>query len=144
MANNEVPSIDWNGLLQWYMSADAFMADLDTCCEITRSMPTGSVMANFKAAQDLGDTTRNAEFWLLEHPCPEEWNAKYLWNIVQMFIAIGELVVSFDGVVHEGAADPLTQMIDSTCAMVEDAYQVNRRLVIEHVTSMNDGLSEYT
>ena len=134
--------IDWSGLLRWYLGADPLMADLDECCTVARSFPTGTATANLGAAEMLNGLTRHAEFWLLKHPCPEGWNGRYLWNIVETFLSIGELVVSLDGAIPEAVSDPLAQMVDNACALVDDVHQVNDRLAVEHAVDTTDGLTE--
>ena len=136
MVIGDGPPIDWSGLLRWYLGADALMADLDACCTVVRTMPTGTAEANLRAAASVTGLARDSEFWLLEHPCPEEWNGQYLWRTVQMFLSIGELIVGAGGV--PPGAEPLSRMVDDACALVDGVHQVHLRLFSEYVTGTSD------
>jgi len=123
--------IDWDDLLKWYLSADQVMSDLDTSCTVVQSISSGTAVANLRSAEILGGVTHDAERWLMAHPCPEDWNASYLLNIVQKFVDIGELIVSVGGIPSEAASDSLAQLIKDACELVCDVHQVIDRLTIE-------------
>jgi hypothetical protein len=121
---------EWDALLQWYLGAGPLISGLDTCSTIVRSMPSGTADANLLAAEDLSAITHDNELWLLAHPCPEAWNETYLSNMNEMFVAIGELVITLGGSPPEAIADSLTKAITDACAMAGDLHHTIRRLAV--------------
>jgi len=139
MAVGDGPPIDWSGPLRWYMSADELIADLDTCCTAVQTLRTGSAEANVRAAEFVIGLAGGSPSWLRDHPCPEEWNAEYVGNIIQTFRSIGELIAGAGGV-PPGSEPPSTR-IDNACAPVDGAHRVNLRLFSEYVSQTAGGSS---
>lgn len=134
MNSDEVPPTDWDGLLKWYLSADPLISGLDTCSEIVRLLSDGTAEANLLVAEALSAITYDNELWLLAHPCPEDWNRKYLSNINEMFIAIGELVVTVGGSTPRAVADALTRAVAEACTLVGGVHQTVHRLTIANIS----------
>jgi hypothetical protein len=88
---------DWPALSNWYVHAPHIIDDLDACQVLVDAMLEGTPEANLHAADALGALTRDAELWLVTHPCPERWNGEHMAAIVHVYMAVGALIVSVGG-----------------------------------------------
>ncbi len=104
------------------------MEGLSTCSVITASMLIGSATSNMVIAEALDVLTRDADFWLLTHPCPEESLGRCLSAIVSLFTAYGQLVAVFDGDVQAADDGTLASRAESACHMVRDFRMMALRL----------------
>src|ERR1019366_7330563 len=92
-------------------------------------MLIGSATSNMVIAEALDVLTRDADFWLLTHPCPEESLGRCLSAIVSLFTAYGQLVAVFDGDVQAADDGTLASRAESACHMVRDFRMMALRLV---------------
>lgn len=113
--------------MQWYLDSGELMDVFRTCCAVVRSLPTGTAQANLKSAEILSGAARDAEIWLLSHPCPQRWNENDLRSIVNVFTVIGAFIVAFDGDVRDADGEFLIR-IDDVCKMVERVEKLVGRL----------------
>ena len=121
--------IPWEALLDWYLGAGDLLANLEACCVVVRSLPTGDEASNTGAATLLHSLILEGELWLLTHPCPEEWNRANLFEALHAFTAIGMLVVTAGGdpVIVDHSA--LHEAIGAACRKVDDINALVARLL---------------
>jgi hypothetical protein len=86
-------------LIGWYGSAGYFVDGLEACAVVAAGMLESSAEANRRATLLLDRLVRNADLWLVTHPCPTSWNAEFLAAIIGTAAGIGRYVEETDGAV---------------------------------------------
>lgn len=85
MAYEAGESADPYALLDWYLSAELVIRDLDACHVVADAMLCGSATPNLVAAGALNAFTNEIELWLVTHPCPEPLNGDDMAEIVHTY-----------------------------------------------------------
>jgi hypothetical protein len=127
VASIQEPLNDRRALTRWCREVDPVLDDLSACSVIAASMLIGSATSNMVIVEALDVLTRDADFWLLTHPCPEESLGQYLSAIVCVFTAYGQLVAGFDGDVQAADDGTLASQAESACNMVRDFRMMAKR-----------------
>jgi len=128
MSSDAGTPIDWSALLDWYVNASHIIADLDACQVLVEAMLTGTPEANFRAVEALGTLTRDAELWLVTHPCPEQWNGEHMAAIVHVYMAIGALIVGVGGDPADADPSDLKDKVTDAGLMGEEVRMLVSRL----------------
>jgi hypothetical protein len=126
-ADSETP-IDWPALLDWYMNASHIIEDLDACQVLVETMLDGTPEANLHAADALGVLTRDAQLWLLSHPCPERWNGEHMTAMVHVYMAVGALIVGVGGDPADADQGDLKEKVTDAGLMIDEVRMLVSRL----------------
>jgi len=105
-------------LLNWFSEASETIADLGVCSVIAKSLLTEITESDLTALRTLDTLTRDADLWLLTHPCPEPKHGEHVASIVAIFVDLGSL---FEGVRRDpaGADDgKLSMKVKDACHLV--------------------------
>ena len=120
--------IDWPALLDWYMHASHIIVDLDACQMLADAMLDGTPEANLRAACAMAALTRDAELWLVTHPCPERWNGEHMAAIVHVYMAVGALIVGVGGDPADADQGDLKEKVTDAGLMIEEIRMLVSRL----------------
>jgi hypothetical protein len=122
--------IDWSALLDWYLSVFRLIEDFDSCQVVVDPMLSGTTEANLVGAELLAGLTRDAELWLLSHPCPEPWNGEHMVAIVHTYMAIGTLIVDAEGDPDRVDEVEMKELIGEAALMVQEVKDLVARLIV--------------
>ena len=122
--------IDWSALLEWYLSSLGLLEDFDSCQVVVDSLLSGTPEANLAGTVELGALTRDAELWLLTHPCPDVWNGEHMAAIVHAYMAIGTLVVDAYGDPDRVDRVELKEQMSEAALMVQEVKELVARLTV--------------
>jgi hypothetical protein len=128
VASIQEPLNDRRALARWYREVEPVLDDLSTCSVIAASMLIGSASSNMVIVEALDVLTRDADFWLVTHPCPEESLGQCLSAIVCVFTAYGQLVAAFDGDVQAADDGTLASRAENACYTAGDFRMMALRL----------------
>ena len=128
MSPDFTAAADWSALLDWYVEAEEPINDLDSCRVIVDSMMIGTAGSNLVIAPTLNDLTLGAELWLLSHPCPIRWNCDHLLAIVNVYRAIGELIVGVGGDPADAEEWDLQDKVVEAGRLLDEAKYIIMRL----------------
>jgi hypothetical protein len=119
--------VDWDALSDWFRGTRDVVDDLNSCSVVVLSMMIGSPASNRRALRALDVLTRDAELWLLSHPCPEWRCGVYLSSIVEAFASLGLLLAEHGGDAVAADDGTLAGRVEHTCQMVQDLQSVANR-----------------
>ncbi len=128
MSSDSEAPIDWPALLDWYMHASHIIDDLDACQSLVDAMLDGTAEANLHAADTLGALTRDAQLWLITHPCPERWNGEHMTAIVHVYMAVGALIVGVGGDPADADQGDLKEKVTDAGLMIDEVKMLVSRL----------------
>jgi hypothetical protein len=128
MSSDPLTPIDWTALLDWYVNASHIIDDLDACQVLVDTMLEGTAEANLHACDALGALTRDAELWLVTHPCPERWNGEHMAAIVHVYMAIGALIVGVGGDPADADQGDLKDKVTDAGLMIDEVRILVSRL----------------
>jgi len=129
--SEEIPgSIDGTALARWYSSAHELLRALDACRQVVDSMMVGTAATNLLLADELAELTRNAEFWLAAHPCPDPRTGEHMGAIAHAYAMAGDMVVDAGGDSTNADQAELKDIVTEAGVMLDEVTDLVDRLAM--------------